>query len=35
LSTVNDDLFFRTIGQAVDGYLKAHPVERREWEDGI
>ncbi len=24
---LGDDLFFRTIGQAVDGYLRVHPVE--------
>ncbi len=30
---LGDDLFFRTIGQAVDGYLKAHPVEWLDWED--
>ena len=28
-----DDLFFRTVGQAVDGYLKAHPVEWLDWEE--
>jgi high affinity sulfate transporter 1 len=32
---LGDDLFFRTVGQAVDGYLKAHPVEWRDWEDEI
>ena len=30
---LGDDLFFRTIGQAVDGYLAANPVEWRDWED--
>jgi high affinity sulfate transporter 1 len=30
-----DEFFFRTIGQAVDGYLQAHPVEWRDWEDAI
>ncbi|MFN8473976.1 MAG: sulfate permease [Anaerolineae bacterium] len=30
---LGDGLFFRTIGQAVDGYLAAHPVEWRDWED--
>ncbi len=30
---LGDELFFRTVGQAVDGYLKAHPVEWRDWED--
>ncbi len=28
-----DDLFFRTIGQAVDRYLETHAVEWRDWED--
>jgi MFS superfamily sulfate permease-like transporter len=28
-----DELFFRTLGQAVDGYLKAHPVEWKDWEE--
>jgi high affinity sulfate transporter 1 len=32
---LGDDLFFRTIGQAVDGYLQAHPVEWRDWEDEV
>jgi high affinity sulfate transporter 1 len=27
------DLFFPTIGQAVDRYLKTHPVQWRDWED--
>jgi MFS superfamily sulfate permease-like transporter len=31
---LGDELFFRTIGQAVDAYLKAHPVEWHDWEDG-
>jgi high affinity sulfate transporter 1 len=30
---LGDDLFFRTISQAVDGYLKAHPVEWLDWEE--
>jgi high affinity sulfate transporter 1 len=30
---LGDELFFRTIGQAVDGYLKAHPVEWLDWEE--
>ncbi len=30
---LGDDLFFRTIGQAVAGYLKEHPVDWRDWED--
>jgi high affinity sulfate transporter 1 len=30
---LGDELFFRTVGQAVDGYLKAHPVEWTDWED--
>jgi MFS superfamily sulfate permease-like transporter len=30
---LGDDLFFRTIGQAVDAYLLAHPVPWRDWED--
>jgi high affinity sulfate transporter 1 len=30
---LGDDLFFRTIGQAVDGYLRVHPVESSDWED--
>ncbi len=30
---LGDDLFFRTIGQAVSHYLKTHPVEWRDWED--
>ncbi len=32
---LGNGLFFRTIGQAVDGYLKAHPVEWRDWEDEL
>ncbi|MBI5210051.1 MAG: SulP family inorganic anion transporter [Elusimicrobia bacterium] len=32
-SKLGDDLFFRTVGQAVDAYLKAHPVEWLDWED--
>ncbi len=32
---LGDDLFFRTIGQAVDGYLKTHPVEWSDWEDQV
>jgi MFS superfamily sulfate permease-like transporter len=31
---LGDERFFRTIGQAVDRYLAAHPVEWRDWEDG-
>jgi high affinity sulfate transporter 1 len=30
---LGDDLFFRTLSQAVDAYLKAHPVQWRDWED--
>jgi MFS superfamily sulfate permease-like transporter len=30
---LGDDLFFRTIGQAVNQYLKTHPVEWHDWED--
>ena len=30
---LGDKLFFRTLGQAVDAYLNAHPVEWRDWED--
>ena len=30
---LGDGLFFRTVGQAVDGYLKAHPVEWADWEE--
>jgi MFS superfamily sulfate permease-like transporter len=30
---LGDELFFRTIGQAVDGYLNDHPVEWADWED--
>ncbi len=30
---LGDDLFFRTIGQAVNGYLKTHPVEWSDWEE--
>jgi MFS superfamily sulfate permease-like transporter len=32
-SKLGDDLFFRTLGQAVDAYLLAHPVTWRDWED--
>jgi MFS superfamily sulfate permease-like transporter len=32
-SKLGDDLFFRTIGQAVDAYLLAHPTPWRDWED--
>jgi MFS superfamily sulfate permease-like transporter len=32
---LGDDLFFRTVGQAVDAYLQAHPVEWRDWEDEV
>jgi hypothetical protein len=30
---LGDDLFFGTLGQAVDAYRQAHPVEWRDWED--
>jgi high affinity sulfate transporter 1 len=32
---LGDELFFRTIGQAVDAYLQTHPVQWRDWEDEI
>jgi len=32
---LGDELFFRTIGQAVDAYLQAHPVDWRDWEDEV
>jgi len=32
-TTLGDDLFFRTISQALDAYLKTHPVEWQAWED--
>jgi hypothetical protein len=32
---VGDELFFRTIGLAVDGYLETHPVEWVDWEDAV
>lgn len=33
--TFGTEKFFRTIGQAVDGYLKKYPVEWTDWEDDI
>ena len=30
---LGDDLFFRTIGQAVDGYLKTNQVEWTDWDE--
>jgi MFS superfamily sulfate permease-like transporter len=32
---LGDELFFRTLGQAVDAYLRAHPVDWRDWEDEV
>jgi high affinity sulfate transporter 1 len=32
---LGDELFFRTIGQAVDGYLRTHPVEWLDWEEKL
>ena len=30
---IGADYFFPTIGQAVDGYLEANPVEWQDWEE--
>jgi hypothetical protein len=30
---LGEERFFATIGQAVNGYLKAHPVQWEDWED--
>ena len=30
---LGDELFFRTIDQAVEAYLQAHPVEWKGWEE--
>ena len=32
-STLGEEQFFATIGQAVSAYLKAHPVQWEDWED--
>jgi hypothetical protein len=30
---LGEEAFFPTVGAAVSGYLKAHPVEWMDWED--
>jgi MFS superfamily sulfate permease-like transporter len=32
-STLGEEQFFATVGQAVSAYLKTHPVQWEDWED--